>query len=317
MEHYESSLDKLDQLMQRYRRQDILRNQHYEDLSQRYYPFIKAFQLPLNHHCIYIHRLTSTEMLNNLINLASEIDYFTIDTQHHIEVYPCASDDVPAIIQIQLHSTNRTPLVLLIEVLYLQTKFTTRTRDESKEKKIKELFQQIFSPNKHIYAWGNPKEKLSSFYHYNLFTSNDLDQLYLHNVHDYFAQWYKIAYPHSLISQTRTRNEPYTLQTSLFLVFNEWLNTKVQYGSWKCGIDTSLKTYHRCFSPTPNKNYYQFLRKEIEYRQMLQMYAVNNCFGISRLMFHILQQWPLSLGKEVQISNVIHYKRKKNRQTEV
>ncbi|CAF5182985.1 unnamed protein product, partial [Rotaria magnacalcarata] len=87
MEHYESSLDKLDQLMQRYRRQDILRNQHYEDLSQRYYPFIKAFQLPLNHHCIYIHRLTSTEMLNNLINLASEIDYFTIDTQHHIEVY--------------------------------------------------------------------------------------------------------------------------------------------------------------------------------------------------------------------------------------
>jgi len=313
----ESSLEKLDRLMLRYRRQDIQRNQHYKALCERYHPLYQPFQSPANHHVIYVHQLTSIDILNDLIQQASETMFFTLDTQHQIETYPWAKNDIPSVIQIEFHSLNRTPLVLLIEVLFLTSKLTLRARSITREKKIQELSKQIFSSNKHIYTWGNPKKKLSSFYSYNLFTSHDLDQLYLHDLHEYFTQWYKIAYPHSTISRTRTKNQPYTLQTSIFLVFNEWLDTKMQYSLWNSGIDTNLKTYHRCFPSTMDKNYYRSIRNEIQYRQEMQIYAVNNCFAISKLMLHILQQWPLSSGKNIQISQVIHYKRKRTHRTPV
>ncbi|CAF1432838.1 unnamed protein product [Rotaria sordida] len=70
-------------------------------------------------------------------------------------------------------------------------------------------------------------------------------------------------FPCSLGHQMRSKNEPYSLQTALFLVFDEWLNTRMQYALWNCGIDTNLKTYHCKFSSNSNNNYYQFIREEI------------------------------------------------------
>ena len=64
----------------------------------------------------------------------------------------------------------------------------------------------------------------------------------------------------------------------------------MQYASWHCGIDKHLKTYHYHFSLSTNKNYYWYLRNEIEYRQQMQTDVLYNCFAITKLTYHILQQ---------------------------
>ena len=88
----------------------------------------------------------------------------------------------------------------------------------------------------------------------------------------------------------------------------------MQYASWHCGIDKHLKTYHYHFSLSTNKNYYWYLRNEIEYRQQMHTYVLYNCFSITKLAYHILQQWYLlTIGITIQSSNIIHYKRKKKR----
>ena len=318
VEHNETSFDKLDRLTLRYRRENVLRNEHYQDLCKRYPAFYQRFQPSFNFHCIFIHRLTSIEMLNHLIEIASQTHFFTIDAQHQLEPYPWAQYCIPALIQIEFLSTNyRTPLVILIEVLYLQTTFILQTRDFIKELKMKQLCQEIFSPSKHIFTWRNARNQLSFFYSYQLFNENDLNHLYFYDIHDYFRQWYPNAFPHSMVHRQRTNNQTYTLQTSLFLVFNEWLNTRMQYASWHCGIDKHLKTYHHHhFSSSTNKNYYWYLRNEIEYRQQMQTYALYNCLAITKLAYHILQQWSLlTIGITIPSSTIIHYKRKKKRQS--
>ena len=170
VEHNETSFDKLDRLTLRYRRENVLRNEHYQDLCERYPAFYQRFQPSFNFHCIFIHRLTSIEILNHLIEIASQTHFFTIDTQ---------------------------------------------------------LCQEIFFPSKHIFTWRNARDQLSFFYSYQLFNENYLNRLYLYDIHDYFRQRYPIAFPHSMVHRQRTNNQTCTLQTSLFLVFNEWLNTRM------------------------------------------------------------------------------------------
>ena len=153
VEHNEISFDKLDRLTLRYRRENVLPNEHYQDLCERYPTFYQRFQPSSNFHCIFIHRLTSIEILNHLIEIASQTHFFMIDTQHQLEPYSWAQYCIPALIQIEFLSTNyRTLLVILIEILYLETNFTLQTRDFIKELKIKQLCQEIFSPSKHIFT---------------------------------------------------------------------------------------------------------------------------------------------------------------------
>lgn len=278
----------------------------------------KKFQSPTSYQCIYIHRFTSHLVLDDLIHLASKVNTFTIDTQYRrIETNESKENDIPALIQIQFHAINQQPLILLVEVAFLKSKFTLRTRDEVKEKKIKELFKQILSSDHHIYAWGNPKKKLLPFLIYDLFTSHDLDEPHLHNVQYYFTQWYNVAYHPSISPRSRFILRLPNLQTSLFLVFNEWLDIDMQYASWNNGIDLDLKTYQRYNSLSICKNDNENFQKEIEYRQKMQLYALNNCFAISKLMFHILKQWPIPIVHHDQNSNLIYYNGRKVLQTNV
>ncbi|CAF1311890.1 unnamed protein product [Rotaria sordida] len=113
----------------------------------------------------------------------------------------------------------------------------------------------------------------------------------------------------------RSKNEPYSLQTAIFLVFDEWLNTRMQYASWNCGIDTNLKTYHCQFSSKIDNDYYHFVRDEINYRKEMEIYAISNCFAITKLMNLMLKQYPLSENKNFSSSKIIHYKRNKRPQS--
>ncbi|CAF2835611.1 unnamed protein product [Rotaria sp. Silwood2] len=158
----------------------------YSDRSLQYYTNYQSFELPKNYNLIFIHMLTSTEILNHVIKVASETYSFIIDTQQQQETYLSASKSIPALIQIQFNSFQHAPLVLLVEVLYLKSNFTTRTRDYTKEQQIQQLFKQIFSRNKYVFAWGNPLDKLALFYRYELFNENDLKQLNLIDLHERF-----------------------------------------------------------------------------------------------------------------------------------
>ncbi|CAF1277157.1 unnamed protein product [Rotaria sordida] len=311
----ESSLDRLDRLNLRYQRELVLKNKHYEDLVDRHYPHYKKFELPLNHNLIYIHKQTSIEILNHVINVASDTYNFILDTQNEIDPYPWATKYTPSLLQIKFDSFKHSPLILFVEVSYLKSNFSTRTHDYTKQQKIKQLFKNIFSPNKYIFAWGNVKEKLTPFYKFQLFTENDLNQLNPIDLHAHFREWYKLFFPSSLISKVRSKNEPYSLQTAIFLVFDEWLNTRMQYASWNCGIDTNLKTYHCQFSSKIDNDYYHFVRDEINYRKEMEIYAISNCFAIKKLMNLMLKQKPLSEKNILSSSKIIHYKRQKRPQS--
>lgn len=226
----------------------------------------KKFQSQQSAQCIFIHRLTCHQTLDELIILADKTRTFTLDTQYN---------NVPSLIQIQFHLVNRPWIILLIEVTFLRSKLSVRLRDERKEQKFQNLFKRIFSSNKHIYSWGNAKTKLVPFVIYNLFSSYDLDQPQLHNVQNYFTKWYASKRPRSL--STRLNDVPTmpTLQTGILLTFNEWLDVE------------------------------------------MQLYAINNCLAISKLMFHILQEWPTAIDHQNQMSKVIDYNGRKIRQTAV
>ncbi|CAF1437627.1 unnamed protein product [Rotaria sordida] len=75
----------------------------------------------------------------------------------------------------------------------------------------------------------------------------------------------------------RSKNEPYSLQTALFLVFDEWLNTRMQYALWNCGIDTNLKTYH--YYNTYYTTYTRLLNMATKssYRKLIALSQILQC----------------------------------------
>ncbi|CAF1433165.1 unnamed protein product [Rotaria sordida] len=84
-------------------------------------------------------------------------------------------------------------------------------------------------------------------------------------------------FPCSLGHQMRSKNEPYSLQTALFLVFDEWLNTRMQYTLWNCGIDTNLKTYH--YYNTYYTTYTRLLNMATKssYRKLIALSQILQC----------------------------------------
>ena len=287
----ESPLETLHRLSQRYRARETFYNEHYRDLCSRNDPTVCiAFQRPIESRCIHVHRRTKFIVLSELIRLAAVTRLYTLDVQFDIDPCPWLKkkNNVPALLQIEFHLTEASPLVLLIEVA---------THHWKKRRAIQLLCAKIFSSSNHIYTWRSLSKGLNGFSRCALFDLCDLNSLNIYDVAQSFTEWYAVAFPRSCL-----RGETaFSLQTAIFLTFAEWLDTSVQYAPWSGGID-----------PT---NHRHQLEEQRELRRRMQDYALNNCFAISRLLM-LLSSDASALENIIRsCRTIVHQKRQKRNKT--
>ena len=284
----ESPLETLHRLSQRYRARETFYNEHYRDLCSRHDPTVcMAFQRPIEFRCIYVHRRTKFIILSALIRLATVTRRYTLDVQFDIDPCPWLKNNVvPALLQIEFHLTEASPLVLLIDVAHVPT-------NKRKRRALQLLCAKIFSPSNHLYTWKPWSNHLDGFRRCALLDLCDLTALNTYDVAQSFTEWYTMAFPRSRLSGETA----YSLQTAIFLTFAEWLDTSVQYAPWSCGIDVVDVTID-----------------QRELRRRMQDYALNNCFAISRLL--ILLSSDASTLESIARSccrTIVHQKRQKKR----
>ena len=209
-----------------------------------------AFQRPIEFRCIYVHRRTKFIVLSALIRLATVTRRYTLDVQFDIDPCPWLKNNVePALLQIEFHLTEASPLVLLIDVAHVPT-------NKRKRRAIQLLCAKIFSPSNHLYTWKPWSNHLDGFRRCALLDLCDLTALNTYDVAQSFTEWYTMAFPRSRLLSGETA---YSLQTAIFLTFAEWLDTSVQYAPWSCGIDVVDVTID-----------------QRELRRRMQDYALNN-----------------------------------------
>lgn len=278
-------------------------NEHYRDLCSRTDPTACiAFQRPIESRCIHVHRRTKCIVLSALIRLATVTRLYTLDVQFDIDPCPWLKNNnvVPALLQIEFHLIEASPLVLLIEVAHVPRRtFIEPPTNKRKRRAIQVLCAKIFSPLNHLYTWKPMSNQLDAFRRCALLDLCDFTVLNTYDVAQSFSEWYTMAFPRSRLSGETT----YSLQTAIFLTFAEWLDTSMQYAPWSCGIDVVDVT----LDPT---NLYR-MEEERELRRRMQDYALNNCFAISRLLL-LLSSDASALESIVRSCRpIVHQKRQK------
>ena len=282
----ESPLETLHRLSQRYRRREAFYNEHYRDLCSRNDPTVcMAFQRPIESRCIHVHRRTKLVILSELIRLAAVTRLYTLDVQFDMDPCPWLKkkNNVPALLQIEFHSIETSPLVLLIEVA---------THHWKKRRAIQLLCAKIFSPLNHIYTWKPWSNRWNSFSRCALLDRCDFTVVNIHDVGQSFTEWYRMAFPRSRLSGETA----YSLQTAIFLTFAEWLDTSVQYAPWSGGIDPT----------NPHR-----MEEQRELRRRMQDYALNNCFAISRLLMLLSSEASTLESIRRSCRTIVHEKRQK------
>ena len=291
----ESPLETLHRLSRRYRARETFYNEHYRDLCSRNDPTVCiTFQRPIESRCIHVHRRTKFIVLSTLIRVATVTRRYTLDVQFDIDPCPWLKKNnvVPALLQIEFHLTEASPLVLLIEVAHVPT-------NKRKRRAIQLLCAKIFSPSNHIYTWKPWSNQLDGFRRCALLDLCDLTALNMYDVAQSFTEWYTMAFPRSRLSGETA----YSLQTAIFLTFAEWLDTSVQYAPWSCGIDVDVTKIDQT-----NLNR---MEEQRELRRRMQDYALNNCFAISRLLILLSSDASAleSIGRSCR--TIVHQKRQK------
>lgn len=268
---YISSLDKLDRLANRYQPKNVLENQKYEELCNG--GKCALFEISSsNYRYYFIHRNTSNDILNDLIDFATATKTYTLDTEDQLQRPPQPSRG--ALIEIEFIHEQSPSILILIETMYLPPE------ESLKFNKIKQLCQVIFSNNHRILSWENVKSELEKFYEFNLFNRNDINQIEPENIQDKFKDWFSDNYPSPYVDIKI--NEKYSLQLAIFLTFNQWLDKRMTLANWGCGIDLSLNTI---FVPRKFKNIQdQVIEDERQYRQLLTKYALNDCSAVTQLV---------------------------------
>ncbi|CAF1402909.1 unnamed protein product [Rotaria sordida] len=269
--HYISPLEQLDKLTQRYCPGKFKKNNELKDLYNN--GNCGKFELPSSlFKKFYINRQTSISTLNDLIDYAFHIKNYTIDTEDQLNKPPKPSD--PALIQIQFIHENDPSIILLIEVFYLppENSFTFN--------KIKQLCKIIFSPNHIINSWGDPKKELKKFLRFKLFDADDIDFIIPKNTQNIFKGWFNRTYPQSIHIKDGAGDQ-YSLQSAMYITFNEWLDKRMTLANWGCGIDLLLATYIAMNDYDDIKDRKIYDEKQI--RQLMETYAINDCFSVTKL----------------------------------
>ncbi|CAF1348652.1 unnamed protein product [Rotaria sp. Silwood1] len=66
------------------------------------------------------------------------------------------------------------------------------------------------------------------------------------------TDWFNRTYPQSIHIQDGV-NDQYTLQSAIYITFNEWLDKRMTLANWGCSIDLLLQTYR-------SMNYYDDIK---------------------------------------------------------
>ncbi|CAM4982744.1 unnamed protein product [Rotaria socialis] len=287
--YYVSPLEKLDRLTNKYQSKKVLENKKYEELVQE--GKCDIFQISTSNYRYYhIHRETSIDVLNNLIEYAMNTTHYTLDTECQLQDPPKPS--TAALIQIEFVYKNHPSILILIETMHLPVE-QSRTFD-----KIKTLCRTIFSDNHIIYSWGDIKDELSKFYQYNLFDRNDIHQINDKNIQQKFKEWFHENHPSSSHVQ-RKAQETYSLQMAIYLAFNQWLDKRMTLANWGCGLDPALYTIAISQEYIKKKN--QIIENEEEYRRLMIIYALNDCLAVTKLISNIYDDKQLINYEQDQV----------------
>ena len=274
---YVSQLKEVDRLTNRYRPNKVKDNNKYKDLYQRgECGLFDVSTLP--HRSFFIHRETSIETLDDLIDYAGKITNYTIDTEDQLQPPPQHSK--PALIQIQYLHENCPSIIILMEMMHLPPEGSKRFE------RIQRLCRTIFSNEHRIYSWGDATSELSKFYRYKLFDWNNVNETERINVQDDFKKWFHTNNPSSPYVKIKA-NESYGLQLAIYVTFNEWLDKRLTLANWGIGIDLILKTI-----PNELMKKRKWIDDEEEIRRMMTLYAINDCLAVTKLVNEMIRNPP-------------------------
>ena len=268
--NYVSPLERLDRLTNRFKPKKVAENKQYKQLCED--GECQLFEKPpSSYRLFHIHRETSMEILNDLIEYAHVTTKFTIDTEGQRQPPPQPS--IGALIQIEFVHLNEPSIIILIETLHLPPK-NSQLFD-----KISQLCRIIFSKNHQVYSWGDIDEELEKFYEYELFNINDVKQVEPINIQKKFKNWFNETHPTSTHRKTKP-NDQYSLQTAIYLTFNEWLDKRMTLADWGIGLDIESSTF--------KNQHHQGIEDEIHIRKLMITYATDDCFSVTKLAHYIL-----------------------------
>jgi hypothetical protein len=167
---------------------------------------------PLNRHAVYgVHRRTCTHLLHDLIHLAQNTQFFTVDTESDLVTNRLA------LIQIEMiHASLST--VVLVELAHLP--------DDSTSLQcwlIQSLLKSIFTPSKEIYAWGDLQQELTGVI--------PTGRLNVVNVQKEFKSWYGTRF-----LSDPTGNQKWGLQSAIATTFDEFLDKSETLNTWSCAL---------------------------------------------------------------------------------
>ncbi|CAF1655990.1 unnamed protein product [Adineta ricciae] len=238
---------------------------------------LKPFEQPKDYRCYFIHEQTSMFTMDQLIDEAKQTIHYTLDTEGD------PIKHLPGTIQIEFVRPDAPTTVIVIEVNYLppitSLLFT----------KIKQLCSIILSSNNTIFSWGDIDDELKSFMNLDLFTGG-----------------FKVD-----AVDVQKKYDPYDkcgLQSVIESTYRQYLDKTATLAEWSCGIDFCLGTYRP--RHVHGEEYRQREQDEKDYRRMLQQYAINDVFAVTKIARDMkLIKWlttPPTTAREEEPADVRH-----------
>lgn len=261
---------------------------------------------------IFIHRLTSEQVLSDLIRHLATVRLFSVDTESTIARPGLPT--LPSLIQIQaIHDLQRST-VLLIEVQHLPEMQSVNFQ------LCQRLCQLIFSSDNCFIAWGDLNHELRAFDSFRLFNSSDVRHCI--NLQTRFTSHWNLNHPHlpscpvssstsapyssseeliclvatddldsdvsfrpcesdshlctcpANIRPYKSINPMWSLQKAIYYTFNEALDKSFTLSIWSCGLDPLF------YSSSSS------LHGRITRNAMIH-YAINDVLAPTRLYFHL------------------------------
>ncbi|CAF3861592.1 unnamed protein product [Rotaria sp. Silwood1] len=228
---------------------------------------------PLPHFIYHINHITPDVILNQIIQMATTSNLFTLDTES-INIYK--SKNKPVLIQIQVLLPHNSSVVLIFEMMHLPPEhafsFTL----------IKKIFEIILNHNKTIYIWGKIQE-LISFTIYTLFSETQCYLPNVKNLQDIFKQEWQQTHPHvpsnELVNKCLCEecinispSNPWGLQDAIAFQLHEWLDKRHSTSSFHIGLDTNL---------------FPMNEREQQHRHQLTRYAADDCLSMQRILISL------------------------------
>lgn len=288
-----------------------------------------TYQMPKEFSYYLLNRTTTIETLTDLLDLASQISLYSLDTEND------SRKNRPALIQIEFVNDEHA-IVILVELFHLPPPDTHLFHG------FISLFQSILSSKNTIQTWGNLTDELSPFTIYGLFNGENIQRSVNRNVQDLFKSWYNEKHPHLLaclmhrsidttyenffpndsyenndqidvVTQDDYRRclcieRPYkfptglwSLQLAMAYTTGQFLDKSNTISAWGLGLDRSLEGEKAKF-------------KE-RHRLNKLTYAVNDCFAVTKLARIIKQpQHPECLQRHQLRSMLTSLEQRKKQQ---